>query len=60
MEIPLSMTGELQPCYVFYIRLVDCYKRETFSNLLCNDQYEDFQECKLNKRAVKILFLIIK
>lgn len=53
MEIPVGFVSGTNPCYVYYMRLADCYNRESFRNLLCKDQFEDYRECKFGKRHVK-------
>ncbi len=51
-ELPFGLSGGQNPCYIFYVRLMDCVKRETFYTLMCRNEYDDFAECKLAKRHV--------
>lgn len=51
-ESPLNLQGGMNPCYIFYTRLIDCVKRESFVSLFCKDQYEDYRECKNGRRHV--------
>lgn len=53
MELPIDINGGPNPCYLFYVRLADCAKRETFKKLMCRDQLEDYRECKTGMRYVK-------
>ena len=57
-ELPLNLQGGVNPCYIFYIRLIDCVKRESFVSLYCKDQHEDYRECKFGKRHVRISLII--
>ena len=57
MEMPIGFVNGTNPCFVFYQRLSDCYNKETFRNLLCRDQLDDYQECKTAKRHVFYLFI---
>jgi hypothetical protein len=51
-ELPIGWAGGINACYVYSIRLKDCIKRETFYQLMCRDEQEDFLECKTGKRNV--------
>lgn len=44
--------GGLNTCYIFYLRMADCVRKETFFDLMCKENYEDWQECRLRKRYV--------
>jgi hypothetical protein len=56
-ESVLSVNGSLNTCYIFYLRFADCVRRETFFDLMCKEQSEDWIECKTKKRYVRIFFL---
>ena len=53
MEIPITVTGEISPCQIFYLRMADCVRRESFYELLCKNEIEDFSECRTRRRHVK-------
>ncbi len=50
--MPIDLSGNINPCLVFYLREVDCIKRETFFDLMCRNEKEDYLECKLKRRNV--------
>jgi hypothetical protein len=58
-ELPIGYAHGINPCYVYWVRLTDCYARESFGNLFCKNQYDDFIECKTSKRNVIIYYLLI-
>lgn len=49
----INAYGGLNTCYIFYLRMADCVRKETFFDLMCKENYEDWQECRLRKRYVK-------
>jgi len=51
-ELPISVNGGPNPCYVYFVRFSDCIKRESFQTLFCWDEWEDFSECKTQKKHV--------
>jgi hypothetical protein len=53
-ESIFNIQGGLNSCYIFYMRMADCVKRETFHDLMCREQYEDYKECKTAKRYVRL------
>jgi len=57
MEMPIGFVNGTNPCYVYYMRLSDCFNRESFRNLLCKDQLDDYKECKYARRHV-IYFIL--
>ncbi len=49
-ESPISMNGN-NPCYVYFLRFNDCVKKESFCKLFCNEEFEDYAECKTQRRS---------
>ena len=48
----MSVSGGTNPCFVYFVRFQDCVKREAFGKLFCNDEFEDFAECKTQTKHV--------
>lgn len=51
-ENSMSVSGGTNPCFVYFVRFQDCVKREAFGKLFCNDEFEDFAECKTQTKHV--------
>jgi hypothetical protein len=54
-ESPINLSGTLNNCFVFYLRMADCIRRETFFDLMCKDQFEDWTECRTRRRMVRYI-----
>jgi len=52
MEVPYGFVNGMNPCFTFYLRLKDCHERESFPNLFCLYEAEDYNECRFKKRLV--------
>ncbi len=48
--------GIIHPCYVFTQRLVSCIKREYYYSRMCQDEAEDFYECRMKRKIVQLPF----
>jgi len=46
----INTNGTLNTCFIFYLRTADCVRRENFFDLMCKEQWDDWQECRLRKR----------
>lgn len=54
--MPINFTGGLNHCHVFYLRMADCTRRESFFDLMCRNEIEDYMECKFRRRHVLFNF----
>ena len=57
MSSIINISGTLNTCYIFYVRMADCVRREPFYDLMCRDQFEDYEECRQRTRYVIIFNL---
>jgi hypothetical protein len=48
----MNISGQINYCYLFALRFMDCQKREVFSDLMCHDQLEDLKECRTRRKHV--------
>jgi len=53
-ELPIGLMTKNNPCYIYHLRLIDCIHREAMYKLMCTDQFDDYSECKTQKRHVII------
>ena len=51
-ELPIGFITKNNPCYIYHQRLLDCVHRESMYKLMCTDQFDDYSECKNQKRHV--------
>lgn len=49
-EIPLGSQGNMNPCYLFYLRTKECIQSETFQKISCWEKLADLNECKTKRR----------
>jgi hypothetical protein len=51
-EVPIGWTANYNPCYIYYMRMLDCLKKETNYKIFCNDYWEDYSECRMGTKHV--------
>lgn len=51
-DLPIGFSGGISPCFVFYIRVKDCFSRESMPKLMCRNEQDDWLECKSGRRNV--------
>lgn len=52
MAESINVAGQLNYCYIFFLRATDCARREAFMELMCHDQISDYYECRFRIRHV--------
>ncbi len=48
----MNVSGQLNYCYLFQLRMLDCGRREEFFDLMCHDQIADYIECRTRRKHV--------